>query len=79
MFYFVTKRFPHLCGVWRFANAYYTKAKKELEEIRAELQAERETMTEEERQAEKQENEISWKKLMDRMKLEQQWCKKVRV
>jgi len=50
-----------------------------LEEIRAELQAERETMTEEERQAEKQENEISWKKLMDRMKLEQQWCKKVRV
>ena len=79
MFYFATKRIPYLCGVWRFANAYYTKAKKELEEIRAELQAERETMTEEERQAEKQENEISWKKLMDRMKLEQQWCKKVRV
>ena len=47
-----------------------------MEEIRAELQAERETMTEEERQAEKQENEISWKKLMDRMELERRRCKK---
>ena len=63
----------------KMEKRYYTKSKEELEEIRAELQAERETMTEEERQAEKQENEISWKKLMDRMKLEQQWCKKVRV
>lgn len=31
---------------------YYTKSKEELEEIRAELQAEREAMTEEERLAE---------------------------
>ena len=22
LFYFVTKRIPYLCGVWRFANAY---------------------------------------------------------
>lgn len=58
---------------------YYTKSKQELDEIEDEIQAKREEMTEEERQAEKQENEISWKKLMDRMKLEQQWCKKVRV
>ena len=28
LFYFVTKRFPHLCGVWRFANAYVVMAMK---------------------------------------------------
>jgi len=22
LFYFVAKNIPHLCGVWRFANAY---------------------------------------------------------
>ena len=61
----------------KMERRYYTKSKEELEKIRAELQAERETMTEEERQAEKQENEISWKKLMDRMELERRRCKKV--
>ena len=57
---------------------YYTKSKQELDEIEDEIQAKREEMTEEERQAEKQENEISWKKLMDRVAWEQQRRKKVR-
>lgn len=56
---------------------YYTKSKQELDEIKDEIQAKREEMTEEERQAEKQENEISWKKLMDRVELERRRCKKV--
>ena len=56
---------------------YYTKSKQEVDEIKDEIQAKREEMTEEERQAEKQENEISWKKLMDRVAWEQQRRKKV--
>ena len=42
---------------------YYTKSKEELEEIRAELQAEREAMTEEEWLAEQLENERGFQKM----------------
>lgn len=62
----------------RIERYYYTEFKREFDEAEAEVRKEREAMTEEERQAEKQENEISWKKLMNRMELEQQWRKKVR-
>lgn len=62
----------------RIERHYYTEFKREFDEAEAEARKEREAMTEEERQAEKQENEISWKKLMDRVELEQQRRKKVR-
>ena len=62
----------------KIESHYYTEFKREFDEAEAEARKEREAMTEEERQAEKQENEISWKKLMDRVELEQQRRKKVR-
>ena len=61
----------------RIERHYYTASKREFDEAEAEVRKEREAMTEEERQAEKQENSIGWKKLMDRMELERRRCKKV--
>lgn len=51
----------------RIERHYYTASNREFDEAEAEVRKEREAMTEEERQAEKQENSIGWKKLMDRM------------
>ena len=62
----------------RIERHYYTASKREFDEAEAEVRKEREAMTEEERQAEKQENSIGWKKLMDRMERERRRCKKVR-
>ena len=61
----------------RIERHYYTASKREFDEAEAEVRKEREAMTEEERQAEKQENSIGWKKLMDQMELERRRCKKV--
>ena len=57
---------------------YYTKSKEELEEIRAELQAEREAMTEEEWLAEQLENERGFQRLMERLECEQKKYKRIR-
>ena len=40
MFYFVIKNVSHLCGLWRFANAYFIKLGKESEKSRAFLNLE---------------------------------------
>ncbi len=53
----------------KMEKRYYTKSKEELEEIRAELQAEREAMTEEEWLAEQLENERGFQRLMERCNL----------
>ena len=57
---------------------YYTKSKEELEKIRAELQAEREAMTEEEWLAEQLENERGFQRLMERLECEQKKYKRIR-
>ena len=58
---------------------YYTKSKEELEKIRAELQAEREAMTEEEWLAEQLENERGFQRLMERLECEQKKYKRIRI
>ena len=56
----------------KMERRYYTKSKEELEKIRAELQAEREAMTEEEWLAEQLENERGFQRLMERLECEQE-------
>lgn len=62
----------------RIERHYYTESKRELEEAEAEVQKERDAMTEKERLVEERENEAGLKKLMDRMERERRRCKKVR-
>ena len=62
----------------KMEKRYYTKSKEELEEIRAELQAEREAMTEEEWLAEQLENERGFQRLMERLECEQKKYKRIR-
>ena len=62
----------------KMERRYYTKSKEELEKIRAELQAEREAMTEEEWLAEQLENERGFQRLMERLECEQKKYKRIR-